>query len=159
MQSDKLMIFWCWLQTCININLLTGLCFPLGKLSTGWNQSLLIWSIKMYDCNMSAHSVTKSFWLWRYRIQTKCKKRHCSIFLIIPIDTIMNRHFMRQQITCKFIVSENLLLWDESNEGKQNIVGILRLEKQLLILMNSWTSNEENKKQGHLQPSLPDALI
>lgn len=41
MQPRKLSVFWCWLQTCININLLTGLCFPLDRLSTGPNQSSL----------------------------------------------------------------------------------------------------------------------
>lgn len=84
MQSDKLMVFWCWHQTCININLLTGLCFPLGRLSTGPNQSSLLRSIKIYDYNTSVHSAAERFWVCWHGIQTKWKRRYCSNSLIIP---------------------------------------------------------------------------
>lgn len=70
MQSHKLMVFWWWHQTCININLLTAWCFPLGRLSTGPNQSSLLWSIKIYDYNTSVHSAVQGFWVWWHGIQS-----------------------------------------------------------------------------------------
>lgn len=63
MQSDKPMVFWCWHHTCININLLAGLCIPIARLSTGPNQSSLLWSIKIYDYNTSVHSAAEGFWI------------------------------------------------------------------------------------------------
>lgn len=73
---------------------------------------LMLMDHSNYAYNAAVDSVAEGFLVWWYGIQTKYK-RSCANFVILNEwhGTIMNRHYMRQQITSTFTVTEILLFW------------------------------------------------